>query len=192
VIQLFFSQTNPLSGVFKFLPEFILKKYVLSFFPLKELEANIADTLDFMVERVETLKQKTLASRVTLNSTAGPLEINNFPLDSQKISIIDVLDESFIPESIREDLYKVFPEAKQARLKCGGDFPFVSVSDEVNMFIEVHLRAMGYETGDNIQIDDQENQIPTENNQQNNPEDIKENNPEDIKENDNQKEDEEM
>jgi len=140
-----FSQNNPISGVFKYLPEIILKKYVLSYFPTKELPLKIIDTIDFMVERVESLKRKVIASRITLNTTTGPLEVNDFPIDQTKITIIDVLDETFfVPVNLRDDVCKCYPQAKQAKLKAGGDFPFITVFDEVNMFIETHLKECGY------------------------------------------------
>jgi len=132
--------------MYKYLPEIILKKYVLSYFPTKELPMNIIDAIDFMVEKVESLKRKVLSSRITLNNNPGPLEINDFPIDQSKITIIDVNDETFfVPENLREEVCTAFPVARQAKLKVGGDFPFISVFDEVNMFIEVHMRACGYQ-----------------------------------------------
>ena len=38
---------------------------------------------------------------------------------------------------VKEDLYKCYPNAKLGHLKTGGNFPFLSRSDEFNLFITV-------------------------------------------------------
>ena len=38
---------------------------------------------------------------------------------------------------VKEDLYKCYPQAKLGHLKTGGNFPFLSRSDEFNLFITV-------------------------------------------------------
>jgi len=65
-----------------------------------------------------------------------------FKLDQTNITIIDVLDDVIIPEVVREGVYKVYPNARQATLKSGGNFPYLSRADEINMHIEVHLRSV--------------------------------------------------
>jgi len=142
----FFSQNSPISGIYKYLPEIILKKYVLSYFPTKALPVNIIDSIDFLVEKVESLKRKLLASRITLNTTTGPLEVQNFPIEPSKMTIIDAMDETFfVPQNLREELCTTYPSARQAKIKDGGDFPFISVANEINNIIEEHLKACGYE-----------------------------------------------
>jgi len=41
---------------------------------------------------------------------------------------------------LREEVLKYFPDARLTVIRNGGDFPYLSSGDEVNMFIEVHLR----------------------------------------------------
>jgi hypothetical protein len=41
------------------------------------------------------------------------------------------------PFQVKEDLYKCYPQAKLGHLKTGGNFPFLSRSDEFNLFITV-------------------------------------------------------
>ena len=50
---------------------------------------------------------------------------------------MDVWDESALSDQVKEDLFKSYPKAKKAHLKTGGNFPFLSRSDEVNMHIMV-------------------------------------------------------
>ena len=42
----------------------------------------------------------------------------------------------------RKDQRSRYPEAKVAWLKDGGDFPFLSRPDEINMHVEVHMRRV--------------------------------------------------
>lgn len=54
------------------------------------------------------------------------------------------MDGSLIPDQLKNEVHKFYPGAKEALLKAGGDFPFLSQAEEINMYIEVHLRANGY------------------------------------------------
>jgi len=47
------------------------------------------------------------------------------------------LDEVAVSQRVRNELYKFYPEAKIAYLKAGGNFCYISKSDEVNMHIKV-------------------------------------------------------
>ena len=53
------------------------------------------------------------------------------------VTILDVFDEYALSNNVREDLYKCYPQAKLAHLKSGGNFPYLSRSDEVNLHIQV-------------------------------------------------------
>eukprot|EP01118_Nematostelium_gracile_P011836 TRINITY_DN4267_c0_g1_i1.p1 TRINITY_DN4267_c0_g1~~TRINITY_DN4267_c0_g1_i1.p1 ORF type:complete len:134 (-),score=40.18 TRINITY_DN4267_c0_g1_i1:23-424(-) len=56
---------------------------------------------------------------------------------------MDSLDEVAIPERVRDEVYKFYPDAKCAELKTGGNFPYLSRADEVNMHLQIHLRNHG-------------------------------------------------
>ena len=43
-------------------------------------------------------------------------------------------------QEVRDETYKSYPSAKLAHLKTGGNFPYLSRSDEVNLHIAIHLR----------------------------------------------------
>jgi maspardin len=51
-----------------------------------------------------------------------------------------VFDQCALSQTAREELYKLYPDAKRAHLKSGGNFPYLSRSDEVNMHLIIHLR----------------------------------------------------
>ena len=48
-----------------------------------------------------------------------------------------VFDESALSQRCKEEMYKCYPDAKRAHLKSGGNFPYLSRSNEVNLMIQV-------------------------------------------------------
>eukprot|EP01102_Stenamoeba_stenopodia_P012379 TRINITY_DN3901_c0_g1_i1.p1 TRINITY_DN3901_c0_g1~~TRINITY_DN3901_c0_g1_i1.p1 ORF type:complete len:295 (-),score=56.88 TRINITY_DN3901_c0_g1_i1:188-1072(-) len=140
----FFQENAPCVQMFSLMPTFMLQRFLLANFPNKLLEREIAASVDFMVEQLETLDQTELASRLTLNCTSGPVNRETqFQFDSSKATFIDTLDEVVLPEKLKEELYQKLPDAKKAFLKTGGNFPFLSRSDEFNIYLIVHLRNQG-------------------------------------------------
>ncbi|XP_031765719.1 maspardin-like [Galleria mellonella] len=129
---------NDSSALFWLLPSLVLKRMLMGNFTTEKVDRRMAESIDFMVERLESLTQSELASRLTLNcspSYVQPQQLNNIP-----ITIMDVWDESALSSQVREDIYKSYPHAKRAHLKNGGNFPYLSRSDEVNLHLLIHLR----------------------------------------------------
>lgn len=86
---------------------------------------------------MESLNQSELASRLTLNCT--PCYVQPQTLLNVPITILDVWDDSALSSNVREDMYKSYPHAKLAHLKSGGNFPYLSRSDEVNLHLLVSI-----------------------------------------------------
>lgn len=85
--------------------------------------------------QLESLTQQELASRLTLNCVSCYVEPQRvLPLP---ITILDVFDEYALSNPVREETYKCYPDAKMAHLKSGGNFPYLSRSDEVNLHLQV-------------------------------------------------------
>ena len=53
---------------------------------------------------------------------------------------MEVFDECAIALAVREDLHRSYPDASMAYMKNGGNFPYLSRSEEVNLYLQVHLR----------------------------------------------------
>ena len=66
--------------------------------------------------------------------------MNVTQLQNYCVTIIDVNDDCAIAHPVREDLYRSYPDARMAHLKSGGNFPYLSRSDDVNLHLQVHLR----------------------------------------------------
>lgn len=132
-------QYNEKSQLFWVLPSMVLKKMIMVHLPVTHTDKRIIDSIDFMVERLDSLSQQDLASRLTINcinSSINPDQLEY--LDA--VTVIDVFDECAISTHVREMLNKCYPNAKLAHLKAGGNFPYLSRSDEVNLHLQIHLR----------------------------------------------------
>lgn len=121
----------------------------------------IRDSIDFMSERLDRLSQQELASRLTLNcinSYVEPQTLQDLSMTIIDVSIVffnflfinllnvfklifKVFDDCAISERVKQELYKMYPKAKRAHLKTGGNFPYLSRPDEVNLHIFIHLRC---------------------------------------------------
>lgn len=92
--------------------------------------------------QLESLTQSELASRLTLN--CSPCYVQPEYLANLPITVMDVWDESALSSQVREDLYKSYPHAKRAHLKSGGNFPYLSRSDEVNLHLLVSIPKLSH------------------------------------------------
>ncbi|XP_012471928.1 uncharacterized protein LOC105789199 [Gossypium raimondii] len=124
-------------------PSFLLKRYILTGIHNGPQEPFIADSVDFVVSQIETLSRDDLASRLAFtvdNASVGPLLLSD-----SFITIMDTNDYSSIPQELKDQLGERYPAARRAYLKTGGDFPFLSRPDEVNLHLQLHLRRVGVE-----------------------------------------------
>ncbi|EDO37239.1 predicted protein [Nematostella vectensis] len=131
-------QQTATSSAFWMMPAFVLKKMIMNNFNTDIVDADIADSIDFMVERLESMGRNELASRLTLNcvdSYVEPQKLHDVP-----ITIIDVFDDCALSQPVKDELYKCYPDAKRAHLKSGGNFPYLCRSADVNLYLQIHLR----------------------------------------------------
>ncbi|OAY56645.1 maspardin [Manihot esculenta] len=138
-----FAAAMPWAPVVSWTPSFLLKRYVLTGIRDGPHEPFIADSVDFVVSQVETLSREDLASRLTLNVDAA--SVGSLLLSDSYITIMDTNDYCAIPQQLKDQLSERYPEARRAYLKSGGDFPFLSRPDEVNLHLQLHLRRVGVE-----------------------------------------------
>ncbi|CAI8024061.1 Maspardin [Geodia barretti] len=128
-----FKQTKSAKALWA-MPAFLLKRQILMNLPSEKLESEVANSIDFMVERLDTLERSQLAARLTLNCSDNYVEPQK--LKDIYVTIIDVFDESALSQRCKEEMYKCYPNAKRAHLKSGGNFPYLSRSGEVNLMIQ--------------------------------------------------------
>lgn len=131
-----FKQTKS-AKAFWAMPAFLLKRQIMTNLPTEKLEVSVANSIDFMVERLDTLERAQLASRLTINCMDSYVEPQK--LGDVYVTIMDVFDESALSTRCKEEMYKCYPDAKRAHLKSGGNFPYLSRSSEVNLMLQIHL-----------------------------------------------------
>ncbi|OXA61773.1 maspardin [Folsomia candida] len=130
---------NDTATLFWILPGPVLKKLVMGNIKSESVtELRVAQSMEFIIERLDTLSQQELASRLTLNCVN--CQVDPFKLKNMPMTIIDVFDESALSMQARASLRSHYGHAKLAHLKTGGNFPYLSRSDDVNMHLLVHLR----------------------------------------------------
>ena len=137
-----FVKNSYYTAALKYAPDIFLRGIVESWsFPK---ESFYPDAVDFIVDHFNTVPRDTLAARLTLNYTpyTPPADWHK-RLNQTAITIIDPNDDVALPPRLRDKLYNLLPDAKYALLKNGGDFPILSVPDEVNMLLQVHMRTNG-------------------------------------------------
>jgi len=133
-----FQQTSS-APTFWMMPAVMLKKMVMGNFDKGVVDGEIADSIDFMVHSLDSLGQQELASRLKLNCMNAYVEPHH--LRDIPVTIMDVNDRCALSQSVKEEMYKCYPQAKRAHLKDGGNFPYMSRSAECNVYIQIHLRA---------------------------------------------------
>lgn len=131
-----FKQTGMAKAFWAF-PAFLLKRQILVNLPSDNLEQEVANSIDFMVERLDTLDRQQLGSRLTMNCIDSYVEPHK--LKDVYVTIMDVFDESALSTRCKEEMYKCYPDAKRAHLKSGGNFPYLSRSADVNLMLQIHL-----------------------------------------------------
>jgi len=126
------------ASTFWVMPALVLRTLVMKGVDVKNKDPLILDASDFVMERLESLSQEELASRLTL--TCAPAHVEPQNVNDLMVTIIDVFDDCSLVQEVREETYKYYPYAKLAHLKSGGNFPFLSRGEEVNLHISIHLR----------------------------------------------------
>jgi len=126
------------SNTFWVMPALMLKSLVMRGLEVGNKDQDILDASDFIMERLDSLSQDVLASRLTL--TCAPAHVEPQNVNDLMVTIIDVFDDCSLTQDVREETYKYYPSAKLGHLKSGGNFPYLSRSDEVNLYISIHLR----------------------------------------------------
>ena len=122
-------------GMLKWLPDFLVRSAIPSIFP-----KSVDSASEFAVRNTLSASRLKLATRLALsNSSATVVGRLHFP--EERITLIDSMQRSSERDiEISEETARHLPGAKCALLKSGGDLPYITVADEVNMHIIVHLR----------------------------------------------------
>lgn len=139
----FAEKAGLLAGMIHITPTPILRKVVLDSFPQSGMmELSVKQAIDWVAQQVnDDLSGEDLAARLSLNCSNSSAEV--VPHEQSKLTILESNGETMVPEDLRRDMMRRYPQAKVAHLQGGGDFPYLSSPSEVTLFIEVHMRGVG-------------------------------------------------
>ncbi|EEY63972.1 maspardin-like protein [Phytophthora infestans T30-4] len=127
-----------------YMPDFFVRKYILEHFPKLNPHMDAQNqAIEYMMDQFGTLSQQEIASRLTLNCLSWDPESWKIVLSDEKITLIDSYEDTSLPAKLKDQIGFRYPRAKQALIRNGGDFPFLSHHEEVTMYLQVHLRANG-------------------------------------------------
>uniref|UniRef100_A0A8C5KA62 Maspardin n=1 Tax=Jaculus jaculus TaxID=51337 RepID=A0A8C5KA62_JACJA len=93
----------------------------------------------FMLKKKIVLGKREQASRLTLNCQnfyVEPHEVQNIC-----VTIMDVFDKSTLSKEAKEEMCKLYPNARRAHLKTGGHFPYACRSADVNLYVAEELKV---------------------------------------------------
>jgi len=89
---------------------FLLKRSILKNFAHGDLESRIADSVDFMVDQLDSLTREDVAARMKLN--CGEAYVGTPQVPEENITYIETLDFSAVPETLRQQMRDKYPKAK--------------------------------------------------------------------------------
>jgi len=139
----YFAEKTRWSSLINWTPSFMLKRHILTGIPNEPQDPFISDAVDFVVNQLDTLEREDLASRLILKTRST--SVGRLLLPDSTITIMDTNDYCTVPRQLKNQLTERYPGAREAFLKTGGDFPFLSRPDEVNLYLQLHLRRVGVE-----------------------------------------------
>lgn len=64
-------------------------------------------------------------------------EHTKIPIHFNLVFLEKVFDQSALSTEAKEEMYKLYPNARRAHLKTGGNFPYLCRSAEVNLYVQV-------------------------------------------------------
>lgn len=107
--------------------------------PKGRVTLELANAAELAIGHTMLSPRDELASRLAL-SMADSSVVNRLHIPQSAITIIDTLDRSPAALDHTHRTIGHLPNARRAFLKFGGEFPYISVPDEVNVHLIVHLR----------------------------------------------------
>lgn len=125
--------------VLKWLPDFLIRFTMRALLPKGKTSLQLANAAEFAIGHTLTASRDQLASRLALSTTDASV-VGRLHLPESHTTLIDTLDRTTAAAELSTTTATQMPNAKRALLNHGGDFPYLSVPDEVNILITVHLR----------------------------------------------------
>eukprot|EP00190_Bangiopsis_sp_CCMP1999_P004188 CAMPEP_0198734648 /NCGR_PEP_ID=MMETSP1475-20131203/54173_1 /TAXON_ID= ORGANISM="Unidentified sp., Strain CCMP1999" /NCGR_SAMPLE_ID=MMETSP1475 /ASSEMBLY_ACC=CAM_ASM_001111 /LENGTH=542 /DNA_ID=CAMNT_0044498161 /DNA_START=121 /DNA_END=1746 /DNA_ORIENTATION=- len=123
----------------RWLPDFAIRRSMLELLPNGRVELNVALAIEFIIARIQETSRELLASRLALMCSSEV--VKTLKKADYHMTIVDALDrDNRGNEEASREIAEVFPRARVASIKHGGEFVYLSHADEVNVHLVVHMR----------------------------------------------------
>lgn len=139
------------AGVLRWLPDFLIRSTMRAILPKGRVTIDMANAAELAIGHTMACSRDVLASRLALSVTSSTV-VNRVHIPETSITLIDSLDRQTNALQLSELTAAQFPNARRALLKTGGDFPYISVPDDINVHLIVHLRRNGADPVPDIPI----------------------------------------
>lgn len=151
-------------GILRWLPPFFVRSAMRALLPSGRTSSEQAYAAEFAISQTMSESRDVLAARLALVVTASrqssssassqpnssrrflstrdsssTKSVASVP-DSRVVTLIDTLDRTSSALAMSDYLAETLPGARRAFLKTGGDFPYLSTPEDVNVLLIVHLR----------------------------------------------------
>lgn len=128
------------AAMLRWLPDFLVRSTMRAILPKGRTTVEMANAAEFAIGHTMPEERDVLASRLALSVTESSV-ISRLHIPETRFTLVDTLDRPSKPAlDLSQETSKHLPEARRALLNRGGNFPYLSVPDDVNMHLLVHLR----------------------------------------------------
>lgn len=138
-------------AMLRWLPDFVIRSTYRAIMPKGRVALDLANAAELAIGHTMLSSREELASRLALSMTDSSV-VNRLHIPQSAITIIDTLDRTPAALELTNRTTGYLPNARRAFLKCGGEFPYISVPDEVNVHLIVHLRRQAPPPAIDIQV----------------------------------------
>lgn len=127
-------------AVLRWLPDFLVRRGVRDALARARVERRQAAAAEFEMRGAMRARRGELAARMALRGAGGSV-VGRHRLAEERITLIDSTERASERDvEVAFETARFLPGAKRALLKGGGDFPYISAAEEVNMHLIVHMR----------------------------------------------------
>lgn len=126
-------------SVLRWLPDIFVRSTMRALLPKGRATPMQAYAAEFAIGHTISLSRELLAARLAL-LVSGTSIVSRLHIAEARITFVDTLDRPQAAIALSERTASQVPNARRAFLKFGGDFPYLSVPEDVNVHLVVHLR----------------------------------------------------
>lgn len=119
------------------MPEFMLKRHFLTKLNAEATDPLLVDLVELSADMIESMNGAKLSGQLAILMPAVGC---SRALQPELVTIIRSDNVKLYNQATETEFEKAYADAKTAVIKDGGNMPQIASAEEVNMFIQVHIR----------------------------------------------------